>query len=197
MLVTLGKGGYVRLEPEMPAPKEEVVEATHGGLTPRRSQDNGVPVVETKPEYQPELAHPTEALEKVLAFRAIHPLYGAYLMDFLSVANRAERLQLLESLLELPRNLLRSVRVPWPDKLPPGPLAAQIDPELVQRGLMAAPRSPTEDDDDDGYEPEPDFPLSLAEKMKLLFEVKYPEVGDLEVQSVWAAGELLEYGGNF
>ena len=197
MLITLGKGGYVRLEPEMPPEKEEVTEEAHGGLTPRRSQDDGAPVIESKPVYQPELAHPTEALEKVLAFRAIHPLYGAFLMDYLGVANREERLQLMESLLELPRNLLRSVRVPWPDKLPPGPLAAQIDPELVQRGLMAAPRTASENDDDDDYQEEPDFPLSLAEKMKLLFEVKFPEVGDLEVQSVWAAGELLEYGGNF
>jgi hypothetical protein len=66
----------------------------------------------------------------------------------------------------------------------------------VQRGLMAAPREPSPDEDDD-YEEEEEFPLSLAEKLKLLFEVKYPEVGDLEIQGVWAAGELLEYNGNF
>ena len=76
-------------------------------------------------------------------------------------------------------------------------MTRQIDPELVQRGLMAAPKAPTDDDEDDNYDDEPEFPLSLAEKMKLLFEVKYPEIGDFEVQAVWAAGELLEFGGNF
>jgi hypothetical protein len=137
-------------------------------------------------------------LDKLVTFRAIQPLYGVFLMDYLGVANRAERLQLMESLLELPRPLLRYVRVPWPDRLPPGPLAAQIDPELVQRGLMSAPRQASADDEEGDYQEEEEFPLALAEKMRLLFEVKYPEIGDLEVQAVWAAGELLlDFSGNF
>ena len=39
------------------------------------------------------------------------------------IADRNERIQALESVLEMPRPLLRHVRVPCPDKLPPGPLA--------------------------------------------------------------------------
>jgi len=154
--------------------------------------------VDTTRAYQPELAHPTELLDQLVTFRAIQPLYGVFLMDHLGVANRAERIQLLESLLELPRPLLRYVRVPWPDRLTPGPLAAQIDPDLVQRGLMTAPRHEAADDEEDGGAEENEFPLSLAEKMWLLFEAKYPEVADFEVQSVWAAGELLlDFKGNF
>jgi hypothetical protein len=153
--------------------------------------------LDTSITYQPEHARATPLLDQLLAFRAIHPLYGVFLMDYLGVANREERIQLMESLLELPRPLLRYARVPWPDRMPPGPLANQIDPELVQRGLMTAPKTTTEDDDEEPQDDEPEFPLSLAEKMKLLFDAKYPEIGDVEVQAVWAAGELLEFNGNF
>jgi len=31
----------------------------------------------------------------------------------------------------------------------------------------------------------------------MLFDVTYPEVTDVHTQSVWAAGELLRFGGNF
>src|SRR5262249_44034386 len=43
-------------------------------------------------------------------------------------------------------------------------------------------------------EPEPWF----AEKLRMYFEVQRPEVGDVEVFSVWSAGDLLQnFGGNF
>jgi superfamily II DNA/RNA helicase len=230
MLLTLHKGGFVRLEPLPPAVNDTLAEtplsplAGEGwgggaqglGLSQSSRRDpvaapphpNPPPPggrgqtpqgeVDTASAYQPEFAHPTELLDKLVSFRAIQPLYGVFLMDYLGVANRAERLQLMESLLELPRPLLRYVRVPWPDRLPPGPLAAQIDPELVQRGLMSAPRQTLADGEEGDYQEEEEFPLALAEKMRLLFEVKYPEIGDLEVQAVWAAGELLlDFSGNF
>ena len=72
-------------------------------------------------------------LDKLLVFRSIHPLYGAFLLDQLGIADRNERMQALESVLEMPRPLLRYVRVPWPDKMPPGPLATtRLDAELIQ-----------------------------------------------------------------
>lgn len=203
MLLTLQKGGFVILEPQPPVVPDGDKASKDASTSPisdaeeKKVDGAGTSLVETASTYQPETAHPTEHLDKLLAFRAIQPLYGVFLMDYLGVANRQERIQLMESLLELPRPLLRSVRVPWPDKMPNGPLSHQIDPELVQRGLMSAPRVPNENDDDEPLEEEPEVPLSLAEKMRLLFEVKYPEIGDFEVQSVWAAGELLEFGGNF
>lgn len=188
MLITLHRGNFIRLEPSPPEPKPEQKEG-------ESVQISEASIIDTSSTYQPELAHPTELLDKLLAFRAIHPLYGVYLMDYLGMADRAERIQLLESVMELPRPMLRYVRVPWPDKMPPGPLAHHVDPQLVERGLMAAPKAPSDDEVEDDEDEE--FPLSLAEKMKLLFEVKYPEIADLEVQSVWAAGELLEFKGNF
>jgi superfamily II DNA/RNA helicase len=150
------------------------------------------------PEYVPQLAHPTDALAKLLVFRSIHPLFGAFLLDHLGIADRNERLQALESVLEMPRPILRYVRVPY--DLPPGPLAStRLDADLVQRGLMLAPKpppAPGEEEEDNDYEDE-ERPPMLAEKLFLLFEATYADVTDLAVQSVWAAGELLRYNGNF
>ncbi len=49
----------------------------------------------------------------------------AFLLEHLGIADRDERLQALESVLELPRPLLRFTRVPFPEDLPPGPLGAR------------------------------------------------------------------------
>jgi hypothetical protein len=86
--------------------------------------------------------------------------------------------------------------------LPPGPLATnRLDAELVQRGLILARQAstyePEEEEAEDRWEVEFERPLTLAEKLFLLFEADYPEVHDVFVQPVWAAGELLRLGGNF
>ena len=57
----------------------------------------------------------TAALDTLLVFRSIHPLYGAFLLDHLGIADHNERIQALESVLEVPRPLLRYLRVPRPD----------------------------------------------------------------------------------
>ncbi|HZU35601.1 MAG TPA: helicase-related protein, partial [Gemmataceae bacterium] len=175
MLLTLQAGGFVTLEPEPPKPVE--------GSAP--------------PPYSAALAHPTAALDRLLAFRSIHPLYGAYLIDQLGIADRDERLQALESALEMPRPLLRFLRVPR--DLPPGPLARErLDAELIRRGLMVAPVEDSGgDDEEDDWEEEEEYPPTLADKLRLLFDALYPEVDDVHTQSVWCANELLRFGGNF
>jgi hypothetical protein len=55
---------------------------------------------------------------------------------------------------------------------------------------------PGEDDEQDDEEEE-EFPPTLAEKLRLLFDALYPDVTDVRTQSVWAAGELLNFAGNF
>jgi hypothetical protein len=143
------------------------------------------------------LATPTPELDKLLVFRSIHPLYGAFLINQLGIANRDERLQAMESVLEIPRPLLRYVRVPPPDQLPPGPLATtRLDPELIQRGLIIAPvpKSPGDEEEEDEEE---ERPPTLADKLRLLFDALFPDVTDVNTQSVWAAGELLRFEGNF
>ena len=179
MLVTLHEQGFVRLEP---APQPEPSPPTAvGGL------------------YEPVTATPTEALDQLLVFRACQPLYGAFLIGLLGSASQEERVQALESVLELPRPLLKYVRVPF--DLPAGPLATEtLDPELIAKGLMLAkpPKSDDEPEEEEEFVPWDERPPVFAEKLRLLFDHRYPEVGDFNTQAVWAAGDILfRYGGNF
>lgn len=195
MLFTLAKGGFVTLEPpggwapptESPGQKEP---AAVGGAHPTES-----------PTPSPVLAHPTSELQKLLVFRSIHPLYGAFLVNQLGIADRDERLQALESVLEIPRSLLRRVRVPFQQDLPPGPLAkTRLDDELVRRGLMLAQPvrdEAPEDEEEYAYDEPEEHPPTLADKLRLYFDALYPDVTDVHTQSVWAAGELLRFGGEF
>jgi len=184
MLMTLQRAGFVTLDPPPPPPP-----------------DPAAPPVppEERVYYTAHLATPTPALDRLLLFRSVHPLYAAFLLDHLGIANRDERLQAFESVLSMPRPLLKYVRVPFPDQLPPGPLATErLDPELIQRGLLAAPIPPSETDDeeeeDEGWQ---ERPPTLAEKLRLLFDVHYPDVEEIGTQSIWCAGELLRFEGNF
>jgi superfamily II DNA/RNA helicase len=190
MLQTLARAGYVTLTPEPPKPRDE-------GNESRESQPSDAVNV----AYTAELATPTPLLDRLLVFRSIHPLYAGFLLQHLGIAEREERLQALESVLEFPRSVLRQVRVPREDELPPGNLArTRLDEELVRRGLMIAKPQPApgeEEDDHDGWEEEKEHPPVLAEKLRLLFDAQFPEVTDVATQPVWAAGELLRLGGNF
>lgn len=188
MLQTLARAGYVTLDPPPPPPPPEGSES---------------PAPTPAEPYAARLATPTPALDQLLVFRSVHPLYGAFLLQHLGIADREERIQIFESVLEVPRALWRALRVPWPEDLPPGPLArTRVDEELIRRGLMVARPAPgeeAEDEEEDAFVPfeEREFPLSLAEKMRLWFDAEYPEVGDVTSHPVWAAGELLRFGGSF
>jgi hypothetical protein len=183
MLLTLACHGFVVLDPPPPPPPPADAPAAPAPVVPD--------------SYQAAHATPTPALDKLLVFRSVHPLFGAFLIDHLGIADRNERLQAMESVLEVPRPLLRYLRVPRPDELPPGPLATnRLDPELIRRGLILAPVPKTEDEEEDDDEDE-EYPPTLADKLQLLFEALYPGIPEVHTQSVWAAGELLRYAGNF
>ena len=182
MLLTLADRGFVTLDPPPP-----VADAT------------GSPAAapQIPADYHVVRATPTAALEKLLVFRSVHPLYGAFLIDQLGVADRNERLQAMESVLEVPRPLLRHLRVPPPEELPPGPLATtRLDADLIRRGLILAPVVKTEDEEEDDEE-DKEYPPALADKLRLLFDALHPNVADFNTQPVWAAGELLRFNGNF
>jgi hypothetical protein len=179
-LLVLHEHGFIKLVPEPPV----------------RGPEDPFP----KEPAPADFAHPTENLKSMLHFRSIHPLYGVFLLDFLPKASPEEIIQILESLLELSPTLGKSVRVPWGDRMPPGPMATELlDPELVQRGLIrsTAPEGEEDEEADVPFDPE-NRPPHLAEKMAMLFEARHEGVPDLHVHAVWAAGELLlGYGGNF
>jgi hypothetical protein len=145
-------------------------------------------------------AIPTPKLDSLLVFRSVHPLYAAFLLEHLGIADPTERLQLLESVLELSRPILKFVRPPWPEDLPAGPLQLRLDPLLVQKGLIASlppPKEEGEEEEDEDRRFAERVP-SLSEKLYLLYESIYPDAADLTVQPVWVANALLrDYAGNF
>jgi superfamily II DNA/RNA helicase len=148
--------------------------------------------------YDPVTATPTPRLKDLTVFRAVHPLYGLFLMDYLSIADDQELVQILESLLEMPGSVAKSLRVPWPDDLPGGRLTTEvIDPAILTRGLA------TQDDlypqaDQSDVPPElRKYPVPLAQKMRMLFEGEIDHAGGLFVTPVWGVGDLLAYGGDF
>src|SRR4029077_3964858 len=70
MLRILESSGFVTLSPEPPKPEDE-----------------------NPPPYAAFLATPTPELDKLLVFRSVHPLYAAFLLEHLGIADRDERLQ--------------------------------------------------------------------------------------------------------
>src|SRR5204863_1987219 len=126
------------------------------------------------PEYRPERAIPTERMANFFLFRSVNPVYALFLIEQFALADQTERLQALESVLELPKALLRAVRVPNPEKLPPGPLArTYLDNELVTRGLITAGDLYPPWDADIPFEVRKYAP-ALGEKMRLRFAANYP-----------------------
>lgn len=192
MLLTLWTAGYVTLEPPPPAVAAEPQPPAAGGEPP--------------PPYRPQFAYRTDRLPLLLHFRGINPLYAVFLVNHLGIADRAERIQAMESVLEMPGSVARFVRVPKPDSMPPGPLATtRLDVELLRLGLVTPEQlghviESEEEAADQGrgfFEEERVWVLTLAEKLRLLFDHDFPGVHGLFTQPVWAAGELLEYGGDF
>jgi superfamily II DNA/RNA helicase len=200
MLVTLHEKGYVVLDPPPPEQEtedrgQETAKPASGLVIDLTAKPSVAPPPAPKPEYLPHTAMPTPALDQLLVFRACHPLYGAYLIDLLGIANRDERVQIFESVLELPRPLLKHVRVPF--DLPPGPLQTEkIDPDLINRGLLTAPvpKAPDEEEEEDEFIPWDERPPVLAEKVRMLFDATYPEMADVNTQAVWSAGDILNFG---
>lgn len=158
------------------------------------------PVVKPIDEYKPTQAHPTQQLERMLAFRAVQPLYGAFLMDYMGMADRHERVQIMESLLEIPGSVARKVRVPHYEELPPGTLATEhLDPALLQAGLFTQedlyPPRPYEQELAFGELPK--FPIPLADKMYHYFQCKVKHAGRVPITAVWVVGDLVNMGGDF
>ena len=214
MLLILWRAGYVTLEPHPPT-EQQLAELQAAAAQEKAAAaerlDFSFGFSEKKPEaveppaYRPILAHPTENLSKLLLFRGIHPLYAIFLVNQLGAADRNERIQAMESVLELPGSVAHYVRVPRQDELPPGPLATlRLDPQLLQLGL-ATPEELSdqvrrEEEDKLGrrpYEEERVWVLNLADKLRRLFDYDFAGVRDLRTSPVWAAGELLQFGGDF
>ena len=221
MLMTLWRTGYVALEP--PPPKDSDEEKTTepaaedapaptslfgmelGGTKEQQRQaakEAPQKPREEKPRYQAKEAHPTEAMEKLTHFRSVHPLFGVYLSGHMGGADRDELLQIFEGVLEVPGSVARYVRVPKLEDLPAGPLATtRLDPQLISLGLATEAEITGQFDEEDEYDPYDEsrrwWPLTLMEKLVLLFNHDYPGGDRVRAHPVWIAGDLMRWGGNF
>jgi superfamily II DNA/RNA helicase len=165
-------------------------------------------------EYRPERIEPRPRLELLTEIRSVNPIYGLFLISHLQFADEKERIQALESVLELPGNIAKTVRVPPPDELPFGPLANEIlHPKLLELGLVGVSEitgkhGDEEDEEEDSqqssrrsddtrFRPPPPRPLALGEKLRRLFDYDFPGVHDVFTRSVWVVGELLEFNCDF
>jgi superfamily II DNA/RNA helicase len=219
-LLVLWRAGYVTLEPHPPTEEQlAAIQAAHAAEKEAaakrldftfgfadKNKPKEKPADDEPPAYRPMLAHPTENMAKLLLFRGVHPLYAVFLVNQLGIADRNERIQAMESVLELPRSVGHFVRVPKQNEMPPGPLATtRLDAQLLQLGIATpeelSPHARNDDQDDlerrrldDG---ERVWVLTLAEKLRRLFDYDFAGVHDLRTSPVWAAGELLEFGGDF
>ena len=226
MLRTLEAGGYVTLDPPPPKPvpqssdgKPEQQQADEkpkiqnsllssllqearvkAGVVKPKTKTGGASSNSDQPEretYTPKFAHPTPEMEKLLVFRSINPLYGAFLINHLGIADPDERLLVMESVLETPGSMAKLLRVPKYEEMPPGPLARErVDALLIERGLISVEQlTPRENPWD--LPPEERWVPNLGDKLKMLFDSEFPGVKDVRIRSVWAAGELLRFGGDF
>ena len=233
MLMTLWAAGYVKLEP--PPPVQEALGARAGegsekqetggdgdgekakkGIfdLPKREavldlrtgvKSSAPSTPNPPPSYKALFAHPTDQLPKLLKLRGINPVYGIFLVNQLGIASREERIQALESVLEMPGSVAKHVRVPKYEDMPPGPLATtRLDVQLLQMGLATPEQLGAKPAQEENEEPrgreifeEKVWPLTLGEKLRLLFDATFPDVHSLNTTSVWAAGEILEFAGNF
>ncbi|MBQ3350359.1 MAG: DEAD/DEAH box helicase [Thermoguttaceae bacterium] len=158
--------------------------------------------------WEPLRAAGTEKMSILTQIRSINPLYGAFLLDQLAEADTKERLQAFESVLEVPKTLLRNVRVPRQWELPPGRLAqSRLDKQLLQLGLATIDELVEKTKEEIQEERErfgglPDaservWVIPFAEKLYRLFQYEYPLVEEIEITPVWITGEILEFNGEF
>jgi superfamily II DNA/RNA helicase len=193
MLASLSLGTGIQVETN----DREQADAKEDQAKPKAATDPSSPATRLA-DYEPRRGKATDKLEELLIFRAVNPLYGSFLLQHLGLADEVEQLQVLESLLEMPGSVARRVRVPSPDRLPPGTLALDVvDPELIQRGLATQEELyPPPQDDLPAHERM--YPPPLADKLAMLFEGSVDCTGHNPVRAVWAAGPLLfDFNGDF
>ena len=87
-----------------------------------------------------------DSINKLLNFRSVDPLYGAFLNDWLPRASFEEKILVLESVLQIPPVIER--KVPIPPDLPKGPLQTEeMEPLMIQMGVTLAQTEPEEEEE--------------------------------------------------
>lgn len=145
----------------------------------------------------------SEHIGRLLTFRSVDPLYGAFLAEQLNYADYTEKMLALESVLEISPAILRRVRIP--DDLPPGPLRTHVlEPLLVQMGVVAAKTVAAAGDSDeageDAWATEEELnerPPTFPEMLKIVFDSRLAGPEPVPVQPKWIGGDVERFGGEF
>lgn len=145
----------------------------------------------------------SDKIWRLLDFRSIDPLYGAFLAGQIARGNFEEKIQALESVLSVPPAIERQVRLP--EDLEPGPLQAnELQPTLIQMGVVLTHPDggiTAVDDEEtvDYWEDKDDTqrPLSLPEMLKILFDARLHTPETVYVQPKWIVGGILEHDSDF
>jgi superfamily II DNA/RNA helicase len=142
------------------------------------------------------------SIHRLLVYRSVDPLYGAFLAEKLTRSNFDEKVLALESVLPVPPVIERYVRIP--DDLPPGPLQVnELQPELIARGaVLAKPDGSLAGVSDDEYEdyleePEEERPPTFPEMLALVFQSKLAVPDQFFVQPKWVAGLAFQQDCDF
>jgi len=147
-----------------------------------------------------------ENIKKLLAFRSIDPLYGAYVAEQLNRANGLEKQLVLESLLELPAGVWRRLHL-RPGDLPAGPLETDVmTPLMIQMGVKLAGQESESADDEDGSDDEYDDPRddpwwdgetferppTLPDMLRIAFEAELEAPEPIFVQAKFVTANIFE-----
>jgi len=138
------------------------------------------------------------SVAKLRYFRSVDPLYGAFAAELMSYSSFEEKVQVLESVLQLPPPILR--KVPIPEDLPKGPLQERVlEPQLIAMGLIVAQPEPEERQKKrprryrDPWEEEEEEPrrLTLPEMLPPIFQTRLAAPEPVLVEPKWVAGETF------
>ncbi len=139
-----------------------------------------------------------DSINRLLHFRSVDPLYGAFLAEQLRYGDFDEKVQILESVLDVAPVIAR--RTPLPD-LPKGPLQREIiEPLMVQMGVkLARPQAEPEYDPRDRMFPddEEEKPPTFPEMLKIAFDARLAAPEAVRVQPKWIAGGAFEMNCEF
>lgn len=134
----------------------------------------------------------SERITRLLSFRSIDPLFGDFIAEQLARSSYEEKIQALESVLEIPPTIERKLRIP---DLPPGPLQKEVlEPMLIALGITVAQPEQADDEEDGWFEDEEEQPRppSFPEMLKLAFESKLTNPEPVFVQPKWVAGGAFD-----
>jgi hypothetical protein len=131
-----------------------------------------------------------DSIHRLLAFRGIDPMYGAFLIDQLARSSFEEKVIALESVLPVPPAIGRKVRLP---DLEPGPLQTDVlAPLMIQMGVVIARPENPEPVDPWSTEEKDDYPPTFPEMLKIAFEAQLAAPEPVFVQPKWVAGGVFD-----